>query len=126
MLLGRFWRSGRLNVASVASVFGSNMYSSGPVVPMQIEITRPRRSNVIDPQSRLMSLDSVCGLRPSGPPHLLTSVCQPLSWISATPLRAMNGLCGVGGMPRIGRALAGLPMYEGGGGIEIVGIGIGA
>ena len=46
-------RSGSENVASVASVFGSNMYSSGPDVLMQIDTTCPWLSNAIEPQSRL-------------------------------------------------------------------------
>ena len=65
-------RSGSENVASVASVVGSSMYSSGPVVLMQIDTTRPWLSNAIDPQSRPGARyeDSVCGERPSGPDQL--------------------------------------------------------
>lgn len=44
-------RSGNEKLASVASVWGSNMYSFGPEALMQIEITRPARSKVIEPQS---------------------------------------------------------------------------
>src|SRR5581483_11371849 len=125
MLLGTLCRGGRLNVARVSSVFGSNMYSCGPAIPTHTEMTRPWWSNVIDPQSCWMLLDSTCGERPSGPPQLETSVCQPSSWISDSPFGAMNGLRGVGGTPRIGCGVAGLPMNAGGGGTatEVIGVG---
>ena len=65
-------RGGSESVASVASVAGSSMYSSGPVVLMQIDTTRPWLSNAIEPQSRPGARydDSVCGERPSGPAQL--------------------------------------------------------
>ena len=80
------------------------MYSSGPATPTHTESRRPRASNVIDPQSRSIIDDSVTGERPSGPPHVIASVCHPSSWISEVPFGAMNGLRGVGGIPRIGCA----------------------
>src|SRR5438270_13556212 len=102
MLLGTLWRGGSMNVASVASVLGSNMYSSGPEAPTHTEITRPLLSKVIEPQSCWRSLESCLGDRPSGPPQRLTSVCHSSSWISDIPLGAMKGLWGVTGIPRIG------------------------
>ena len=48
---GRLWRGGSEKVASVASVVGSNMYSSGPASPTQTDTSRPRESKVIEPQS---------------------------------------------------------------------------
>ena len=59
-----------MNVARVASVCGSNMYSSGPVAPMQIETSRPRESKAIVPQSRVSSVEDSDGERPSGPGHV--------------------------------------------------------
>ena len=72
ILVGTVWRGGRSNVASGASVRGSNMYSRGPPSPTQIDTTRPRRSNVIEPQSPIgLSIDeNVRGERPSGPPRV--------------------------------------------------------
>ncbi len=121
--LGIPWRGGSENVATVASVFGSNMYSSGPATPTHTDSRRPRASNVIDPQSRSIIDDSVTGERPSGPPHEIASVCHPSSWISEVPFGAMNGLRGVRGIPLIGRAFAGAPSYVGWVGVEAIGIG---
>jgi len=64
---------------------------------------------VIDPQSRRICEEIVFGDRPTGPPQVLTSVCQPSSWISDSPFGAMNGLRGVGGIPRIGCGVAVTP-----------------
>src|SRR5436309_2992714 len=71
------WRGGSMNVARVSSVLGSNMYSSGPGTPMQIDTSRPWRSTAIEPQSRLSWVDCSCGARPSGPPHRYASDRQP-------------------------------------------------
>jgi hypothetical protein len=76
---------------------------------MHTDTTRPWLSNVIEPQSRTIKLEVVCGERPSGPPQGIESDCQPSSWISDFPFGAMNGLCGVGGSPRTGAGVAGLP-----------------
>ena len=88
---------------------------------------------MIVPQSRpgpggrptASQLENVCGERPSGPPHQLTSVCQPSSWISEVPFGAMNGFCGVAGMPVTRLGVAGWPMTVGAGGTLSVGMGSG-
>src|SRR5947209_2708026 len=124
MLLGTCWRGGSWNVASVSSELGSNMYSSGPDAPTQIATTRPALSNVIVPQSRpgpggrpiASQLENSWGERPSGPPHQLTSVCHPSSWISDVPFGAMNWFRGVAGIPSIGFGVAGWPTNDCAGG----------
>src|SRR5438309_8583346 len=97
MLLGTSCRGGSMNVVSVASVLGSNMYSCGPDAPTHTETMRSRLSNVIDPQSRLIRVENVFGERPRGPVQVYASVCQASLWISDSPLRAMNGFRGVRG-----------------------------
>ena len=78
---------------------------------------------MIDPQSRRTCEEIVFGERPSGPPQVLTSVCQPSSWISDSPFGAMNGFRGVLGIPRIGFGVAAAPTNGGGAGTATDGIG---
>ena len=58
VFIGTPWRGGRLKLASVASVAGSNMYIVGPFARTHTVTMRPWLSNVTLPQSPPWKVES--------------------------------------------------------------------
>src|SRR3981081_391194 len=87
-------------------------------LPREAERRSPRRrrgeSKVSVMQTGLSSVaEKVNGLRASGPRRVYASVIHASLCTLLLPLGAMNGFCGVRGIPRIGLAVAGAPWKAG-------------